>query len=629
MVFAQATRTSHGAQSLAEEGGVQESPVCPFATVACGGSATSGASGHLNACGAQLPSTPREPPALGNGNPYLGFATANAPVHAHTAAHLSLQVPQLRHRDASPKFHSPQAEPQVTHQAVPSMAPSAAPSASAADPYVSQLPMMQQQLQQQRPQLQQHQQPSHQQRSQPGGERHIGNWVGGLEQWGARAGHNAEEHDSLGDLSVLQNMETSFDTPAQLRDSDDWSVHAPPTDDQPPQYVDNGYPNLSCGVTHASSSIEPVVLESRFRQASSQLHSGARSALARCVKPTQPSCRMPEEWVDNGQECFDHSVNLSQIGQIPTPARANRRAAEAPSTDKLSRTKCQDVAIQVNRESMDGHAQRRRQLLEDQSMQSGRADPVRTTGAGLDVSTDSALRGDRSARGGNRNSSMAQLRYPEFTFPDCRVARPDSIQERRIALLQILTQSVSADLKELRHAWGLNTSGQCQNIQQAHYYRQLEKLSRCIEKKCTKELMVLPEQMEQQEAATNEEWQRAIETLEADIAATEKRMAGGSELVQRNSGNEATDCTVEDLVTEIRNAMGQDLAGGLDMLEKLKGCQWVMQLSILDIWFRQLFNHYRDTERGLEEREREASSRAFAHLPGGTAEPRRALLALR
>merc|ERR1712008_422805 len=105
-------------------------------------------------------------------------------------------------------------------------------SASAADPYLVQMQMMQQRRQQ--PQQLQH---------------HVGHWVGGLEQWDAREGCNAMEPDSLGDLSVLKSVEPSVTTPSQLRDSDHWSAHAPPTDDDAPQYE---YPNLSCGVTHAS-----------------------------------------------------------------------------------------------------------------------------------------------------------------------------------------------------------------------------------------------------------------------------------------------------------------------------------------------------------------------------------------
>jgi len=150
------------------------------------------------------------------------------------------------------------------------------------------------------------------------------------------------------------------------------------------------------------------------------------------------------------------------------------------------------------------------------------------------------------------------------------------------------------------------------------------------------ELLVQSEQTERKEAATREELQRVNEQLEAETAAMEKRIAAMSELVQGNSGKEAAAATLQDLVAEMRSAMEQgDLAGAVDVanhvcpVEKLNYSQWVMQLSILDVWFQQVFTHFREIEQRLEEREREASSRAFAHLPGGTAEPRRALLALR
>lgn len=201
-------------------------------------------------------------------------------------------------------------------------------------------------------------------------------------------------------------------------------------------------------------------------------------------------------------------------------------------------------------------------------------------------------------------------------------------------MLQLLTQTLGVEFEGLRHAWGINTAGQSQSVQRAHYSR-LQKLARSIEKQSAMELLVQSEQTKREEAATTEELQRANNKLEAEIAATEKRIAAMSELVHATSGKEAAEATLQDLVAAMRSAMGQDLAGIADVashvcpVEKLNSSQWVMQLSILDLWFQHVFNHFRETEHRLEEREREASSRAFAHLPGGTAEPRRALLALR
>jgi len=298
---------------------------------------------------------------------------------------------------------------------------------------------------------------------------------------------------------------------------------------------------------------------------------------------------------------------------------------------------CHDIGVQVNRNSIEGHAQRPQQCQqEDQSAPPGGGNPVQTPGVGLDASMDSTMRRGRCVRGGKPNSSMAQPRYPQFSHPtDCNVARLDSAHGRGAALLQMLTQTLGIEFEELRHAWGINTAGQSRSVHQAHYCR-LQKLARSIEKQSTMELLVQSEQTERKEAATREELQRVNEQLEAETAAMEKRIAAMSELVHGNSGKEAAAATLQDLVAEMRSAMEQgDLAGAVDVanhvcpVEKLNYSQWVMQLSILDVWFQQVFTHFREIEQRLEEREREASSRAFAHLPGGTAEPRRALLALR
>jgi len=565
------------AQATGDKGGIQEPPICPFATVACLGPVTSGTTGHT--CRTQLPSTPREPPALGN--PCTGFAGASVPVHAHTQDNLSLQVPQLKQRDHFPKFRSLQTEQPVMQQEVPSMAASA----SAADPYHSQVHMMQQQHQQWQLQQLEHQQSLHQQRR-----------VGGLEQLVARACSDMMEQDSLGN-----SVEPYLITPAQLRDSGDWSVHAPPTDDNLPQYGDIEHPKLPCRVTNASLGFEPVAMETRFCHSRSLPPRKAPAAFSRC-RETQPSCNIIEEGVEGGQECFESSLHVSQISKIPTPARSHRVLTEASMA--TNKAKCREVGVQVNRNSIEGYVQRQQQRCqqEDQSVPLGGGDPVETPDVGLEGM-------------------------------DSSVARPDSAHGRETALLQILTQTLCTELEELYRAWGLNTAGQDQSVRQMKmYHHRLQKVARAIAQQSAMELVVPSEVTEPKEFDTKENLQRANEKLEAEIANTEKRITEMAHLVQGKTGQEAAEALLQDLVVEMRNAIGHDLSSVTAVASpttKLNAEQWVMQLSILDVWFQQVFKHFGETEHRLEERGQEAFTRAFAHLPGGTAEPRRALLSLR
>lgn len=352
---------------------------------------------------------------------------------------------------------------------------------------------------------------------------------------------------------------------------------------------------------------------------------------------------------------------MSCHGLIPTPSRSQRSTRLCAGADRGvwhgAARDVQHVAVQANRESIDGHARRPtpgwstpaeqgvRPSISSRGGHDGhlvRAWPLFPRGDAARL----AGSGDMLTPPGSARSSIGQLRYPRLRREVGSLAaggavaalsgrRPGSWGCRR-ALAQALSEAISEEFAELERTWSLGTPGGELRVEEVTA-KHLRQIATKVERKCVLQVMMRPASTEWEaghaEEEDLEELQRQCKQLEAEIAVVDERLDGLNAMeANRSLVFRAADPSqsVSKLVAQLSTpGVGAGPAAEAPAPTCGEFDQCLQRLALIDLWFRRTFEQLEEAERGLAEREYEVAQCAFSQLPGEAVDPQRALLRLR
>jgi hypothetical protein len=202
----------------------------------------------------------------------------------------------------------------------------------------------------------------------------------------------------------------------------------------------------------------------------------------------------------------------------------------------------------------------------------------------------------------------------------------------REKLSQALTAAVATELEALEESWGLDVIGRPRRLEE-DIAEILKAIAARAERHCVLQMLRqrLPEPAEtavqSEQVATLEE---RCARLEADISAADEsldqlanfeREVDASSLSMREGDRELRDFLTPYFQEAQRDQPGTSSSCSLrDGLE-----QWKQQLAISELWLRRTREELADDQAELDDREHSVTSKAFAHLPGGSANGHSAL----
>jgi len=456
-------------------------------------------------------------------------------------------------------------------------------------------------------------------------DRAVGTWVGGRSQWAS----DSRGQESFSDVSTVMADECSLHTPAQLQPAQQWSPRTPAMDEEPPPY-DAG---LELSALPLPGTLRPAPRPPEARRAPMQ------------TQPCIAGIPAGMDFVTGGQD-------LSQMhARLPTPSRSQRRppglVGPKHGMEAAVVHEVRDAAVQVNRHSIDGHASRAcggcqapepEKTWREAPGRSRLASIIRSRGAPEDECA--------AATPGTNRNAICSLQYPgPGPRPAACEASPPDVRLRswqgRASLAQALSKAVSEELAELTAAWGLGAPGGERRLEEV-----VAKKLRCIALRGKRACVVQalrPRASTQGGTGASEEVDNGVEQeedlrmqckqLEAEIAAVDERIIGLKAIdAEIDQVREAEECEhIRQLVAKLSAGGGEGSTSPRAALPasgpELEQC--LQRLALVDLWFQRTFEQLEDVERGLDEREREASQRAFAHLPSEALDRQRALMRLR
>jgi len=428
------------------------------------------------------------------------------------------------------------------------------------------------------------------------------------------------DSSSLSDVSAMSagadGRARYLQTPAQLRPSSEWVPQTPASREQPPSYDGR-------------------------RPAAEAVPAGPRMEGRRLFAPE--SARMPsqtqltginfkDEYVIDGQE-----IALGQRGKIPTPARSQRGMPGAGT---------REIAIQANRQSIDGHA-----LRAGDSQGSAPAGQAATQAGGRQHRLVSIIRrnGAPSALDEDEEDTAAapppdssrtwsdrgvrpvsEVQYPEAS-PElagpAKGGRPATWQGRA-AMAQALSQAITDEMAELERAWQLeepDAKGRTEHVVAVS----LRKIAKKAEKAGVTQALLPSASPDmsltgvKQSAERDDGLQARCARLEAELAEADARLASLSSAGDREaagepqSSREALGKVVASLSAQAGAEGGDDEATGTVDEQATPFEAWLQRLAGVDAALRRQHAQLEDSRQELEERERAAAAHAFSHLPAG------------
>lgn len=398
----------------------------------------------------------------------------------------------------------------------------------------------------------------------------------GAYQGGPGAYQDFGYDESESDMSALHG---TVRTPAQLRPSSEWVPETPASREQPPGY--DGRP----AEQPAGYGRGPI-----NRQLFAQAPMPSR---------TQPfDVDFKDDYIIDGQE-----LATGQRGKIPTPARSNR---------------AREIAIQTNRQSIDGHAQ---QAAAEKGRRLGSI--MRRNGApGIQTEDDE----DEGPSGPMKPVSEVQYPQADVAVLGSTESQGPTTWQGRAAMAQGLSQAIAEEMAELEHAWRLDEA-EGKNSTEHVVAATLRKIAKKAEKAGVTQAL-LPSKSAEEDAST----QARCKRLQAEIAQADARLTSLGYLGDRADDTTEKSCrealckVVASLSAEAEMEGEDEVTGVVEQPVSFE--MWLQRLAAVDAALRRQQAQLEDSRQELEERERTAIAKSFAHLPGGALDGVSALMAV-